>query len=87
MDCIEKAVQVKNWLLMIHREFGIRLFFTPIEPGDLFKDNVPELSCLEKVDALAEWCMHNEGGRVPVVAFDGRKIEKEDDLHRMLQEG
>jgi hypothetical protein len=74
-------------LIEIRREFGIQLIFTPVIPEELISDNVPDLSYLEKVDALAEWCMHNERGMVPLVAFNGHKIESETDLYRLLQEG
>jgi hypothetical protein len=36
---------------------------------------------------LAKWAYHNEKGQVPLIVFDGEKVERKGDLFYILQEG
>ena len=80
------ARELSEWKAAIETEFGIELSILAIDPGDLWADQV-QLSCREKVEALADWCHHNESNKVPLVTCDGDRLTDFVDLLRILQEG
>lgn len=80
------AGKLSAWKKEIESEFGIEVSILAIDPGNLWADQL-QLSYMEKVEALADWCNHNESNSVPLVTFDGEKITKLDDLLYLLQGG
>lgn len=55
-----------------------------VEPDKLWADEI-ELAPMDKVEALAAWCNHNENKMVPLVTFRGDKVESRDDIDRILE--
>jgi hypothetical protein len=78
--------RLKDWILVIKKEFGILIEIIAIDPDELFADKI-EFDSMIKVQALADWSMHNSERRVPLAVFDTEKIERFQDLQRMLQAG
>lgn len=75
---------VRDAILQVKREFGISLEVLKIDPDKLWADDL-DMDIAEKSDALADWAMHKTRNIVPLVVFDGNKIESAEDLFRVLQ--